>query len=155
MSVSSRVVISLMSVASRKRGLKTDPIIPMADNVTPGEPCFELKEGNVTTNESGAKKQRVQILHVIRNDKVWGHTIYLGDSSGFTCPPFIIKGHVELGNGRYEILETVQSLQDIADDFRINGYPVPEYEKPDMARAYEIIATYAKDKREGRIKVSV
>jgi len=62
---------------------------------------------------------------------------------------------VELGNGRYEILETVQSLQDIADDFRINGYPVPEHEPPDMARAYEIIATYAKDKREGRIKVSV
>ena len=100
-------------------------IAPITSYVAPDEPCYELGETNKVLPIAGAGEHRIQMVQVIRGDRVWEYRRDLGPASDFTCPPFILKGAVPLGNGRYDILETVERLQDLADDLRADGIGIP------------------------------
>jgi hypothetical protein len=118
--------------------------------VYPEEPCLELVEVERASLVPGGGLRRFQIVRVVRNDRVWEYMRDLGPAASIPVPSFIMKGHVELTSGRVEVLETVERLQDWAEDIRVNGIETPEPERTDFPRAYEEIATRRTDAKIGR-----
>jgi len=130
------------------------PITPQTSRVFPDEPCFELLEENRSVPVAGKGIRRIQIVRVIRADTLWEYQGDLGPAKNYTCGPFSLQGAVPLGDGRYDILETVERLQDVAADFRINNIPWPEFQRTDFVKAYEEIAQRRSDARVRRVRMA-
>lgn len=125
-------------------------LLPQTLFVERDEPCFELAETNRLSSAPGVGYRRVQTVRVIRNDLLWEMRRDLGPTSAFSVAPFILPGAVPLGGGKWEVLETVERLQFLADDMRINGIDTPQPEPTDFVRAYERVALARIDQKVGR-----
>ena len=130
-------------------------LLPQVSGVRRDEPCFEIRELNEMGLAPGAGMRRMQSVRVVRNDRLWEYRRDLGPSRLFTCPLFILKGHVPLGNGRFDVVETVERMLYIADDSRINGLEAPQYEPRNFVRDYEIYANRKADAKIGRRRFSL
>jgi len=124
----------------------------MRDRLKPTEPCFELAEVNLTTTTAGAGIRRVQVLRVVRDDQPVTFHRDMGPAKDFKTEEFAIPGAVSLGNGRYDVLETVERLVSFADDFRSrqDSPLILQQEMPDLVRAFEQMEERRMDNRVGR-----
>ena len=125
-------------------------LLPQVSGVRLDEPCFEIHELNEMSLAPGAGMRRIQSVRVVRNDRLCEYRRDLGPAHLFTCPVFILKGHVSVGRGRFDVLETVERMLYIADDSRINGLEAPQFEPRDFVRDYEIYANRKADAKFGR-----
>ena len=124
----------------------------VTDFVLGKEPCFELGEFNKVRPIPGAGLRRVQVIRVVRADKVWDYERDMGEAKNFKTEEFMFPGHVPLGRGRYEVLEPVERLRAAADDYRAKyDKPTPRNAPPtDFVRGFEELATRQRDVRQGR-----
>src|SRR4051812_28791556 len=123
-------------------------IILATDHVRPNEPCFGLAELNrILPNEGGGTGlHRVQIIEVIRGDQRWEHTRDMGLADGYAAEEFVIPGHVPVGNGRYDVIETVGRLQGAADDWRAQYGRTERPDPPqDLVKGFEEYAIKRRD----------
>lgn len=119
--------------------------------INENEPCFELAEVNRMVPKAGAGLHRFQIITVIRNDKPVQWERDMGKANTFTADQFIWPGAVAVGDGRFEVLETVGHLRGCADEYRA------KYDKPhvaqeparDLKKGFEIYATRRREARHG------
>lgn len=131
--------------------MKSARIKLATDFVRGDEPCFGLAEVNRVTTIPGAGVRRFQVIEVVRGDQVWTYERDMGPAKSFKTEEFVFPGHVRLGTGRYEVIETVARLQSAADEFRA------KYDKPtermhppsDLRKEFEIFATRRRDARKG------
>lgn len=130
----------------------TNGIVLATDRVTDSEPCFGLAEVNRVDKVAGHGVRRVQIIQVIRNDQIWEYTRDLGRADAFKTEEFAFPGHVPLGTGRYEVIETVGRLRNAADEYRAKyDKPTPRNAEPtDLVKGFEEYATKRRDARKGR-----
>jgi hypothetical protein len=121
------------------------------------EPCMELAEINRVIPVAGAGLHRFQIVRVVRDDEVWEWTRDMGKASNYKTEQFIFPGHVPLGNGHFEVLETVERLQAAANEYRARfNKPTPRKEAPINFKAlYEEYATRRRDSRKGRVRFAM
>ena len=114
-----------------------------ASYILPNEPCLELAELNLVGLKPGAGVRRVQIIKVIRDDRVATFRRDMGPARNFTAEEFIFPGAVPLGDGRYDVLETVGRLQGAAEEQRAYyGKPTERRQPPtDMVNGFEEYAT--------------
>lgn len=127
--------------------------IVRATNVVHGrEPCFELAEVNKVLPIPGDGLRRMQVIRVVRNDQLWEYRRDMGSAKNFKAEEFIFPGAVPLGNGRFDVLETVERLQGAADDYRAKyDMPTPRSAPPtDFVKGFEEFATRRRDARKGR-----
>ena len=132
-------------------------IVRSTNYVRKGEPCLELGETNEVRPIPGDGLRRIQTVLVIRNDEVWEYQRDMGAASQFKAEQFIFPGAVRVGDGRYDVVETVERLQAAADDFR-SRYDRPQ-ERPeaplDLVGGFEETATKRHDARVGRRRFAV
>ena len=127
-------------------------IVLSTNAVALDEPCLELAEVNRVLPIPGASLRRVQIIRVVRNDKPWEFIRDLGPAGNFKAEQVIFPGAVNLGNGRYEVVETVERLLDAADAWR-DHYGLPRehpWPRQDFVGGFEEMATREWDARVGR-----
>jgi len=86
------------------------------DWVDEDEPCFELYEQDVQAPDNSGVR-RYLVYRVMRNGRVAEFREDKGSATDFKDDPLVILGGVIL-NGKMEILETVGSLREIADQYR-------------------------------------
>ena len=131
--------------------LNTNKLTLLTRHVSNDEPCFGLAEVNQVSRRAGAGVRRVQIIQVIRNDRVYEYHRDMGSADTFKTEEFVFPGHIPLDNGHYEVLETVGRLKDAADDFRIKmDKPYRPFDPIDMVKGMEEFATKRRDAKVGR-----
>lgn len=121
--------------------------------VFPNEPCFELAEVNRVVPVAGEGPHRFQIVTVIRNDEKVVYEKDMGPSTD--AEVFYFGGAVPLGDGHYEVLETVERLQAAADDARATLLPVKRLPPTDLKKGFEEFAVRRRDARVGRKQISM
>ena len=100
------------------------------------EPSMLLKE----FNKDGS---RWQTVHVVRNDEIAEYTEKLGPTSLYEYGPInIIGGVPDTG----EIIETVGSLRDIANDLRFYGNSEDAYDAEPGATSEQWVADYHEER---------
>lgn len=119
--------------------------------VEDNEPCFELAEVNKVYPIPGDGLRRIQVIRVIRNDRIWEHRHDMGSAGSFKAEEFAFPGAVSLGGGRFEVLETVGRLKGAADDYRARyDKPTERQQEPtDFVREFEVMATRQREARKG------
>ena len=127
-------------------------IVLATDFVLGSEPCFELAEVNKVLPISGAGLRRMQVIRGVRDDRIWEHQRDMGPAKNFQAEEFAFPGAVSLGNGRYDVLETVERLRGAGDDFRAKyDHTTPRHSAPtDFVKGFEEFATHRRDARRGR-----
>lgn len=129
----------------------TKGIVLATDFVLDNEPCFELAEVNKVLPITGAGLRRIQVIRVVRSDQIWEHQRDMGPADSFKAELFAFPGAVPLGNGRYDVLETVGRLRGAADDYRAKyDRPTERRDPPDFVKGFEEFATRRRDARKGR-----
>lgn len=125
--------------------------------INENEPCLELAEVNRVVPLAGAGLHRFQIVKVVRNDQVYEWVKDMGRASKFKTDQFIFPGAVALGNGRYDVLETVGRLRGAADEFRAKyDQPYQPREAPrDLRKGFEEFATRRRDAKKGRVRFAL
>ena len=115
------------------------------------EPCFELAEVNIVTTIPGAGLRRVQVVRVIRNDEVVTFRKDMGPAENFKTEEFAIPGAIEVGNGRYDVLETVERMVATAEEFRATQDRPSERQEPiNFVEEFQAMAEGRRDARVGR-----
>lgn len=115
------------------------------------EPCFELAEINVVTNTPGAGHRRIQVIRVIRNDQIVTFRKDMGLASAFKTEEFAIPGAVRMGNGRWDVLETVERMVNTAEEWRAHqDKPAQRQEPINFVKEFEAMAEGRRDARRGR-----
>lgn len=124
-------------------------IVLATNYVLPGEPCLALIEVNQQVPRKGLR--RIQVIHVARADKPWRFERDLGSARKFKADAIAIRGNVPLGNGRFEVLETVERMQAMADEWRGDGVvAAPQQDKPtDFKKMAEEYLTRRREARTG------
>lgn len=124
--------------------------------VNGSEPCFGLSEQNVVTLQAGVGVRRMQIIQVVRNDRIAEFRRDLGPASAFKTEEFAFPGAIPLGNGRWEVLETVERLEAAANEFRAKYDKPHERQEPeDFKEQFEAYASRRRDARAGRKRFAV
>jgi hypothetical protein len=82
-----------------------------------GEPCFFLGEYNYPSAD-GRRKERYQMLKIVRNDRLVTAYIYLGQAGEFLNSGFTMLGGVVDESGRGRAFHTVEELQGGAVELR-------------------------------------
>ena len=130
-------------------------LIQITGSVMSDEPCFSLVEGDRNTNVPGGGIRRLQTITVIRADSKWECVVDLGPASSFKAPPFALQGYVQVGRGRYEVLETVGRLCDAADDARAGEGLGHSLEPLDLKKGFEESQHKRRDAAVGRTRFAV
>lgn len=127
-------------------------LIPATNLIHDNEPCFGLAEVNRVTKTPGEGPRRFQVVQVVRNDEIVTCETDMGEASGFMTEEFAFPGHVVLGNGHYDVVETVGRLKGAADDYRAKyDEPTPRNAgHDDLVASFEEFATRRRDARTGR-----
>ncbi|MAH50726.1 hypothetical protein CMI37_33210 [Candidatus Pacearchaeota archaeon] len=126
-----------------------------AHSVRGDEPCLRLSEENIVGLKPGGGVRRVQIILVVRNDRVWEYRKDMGRANKFRAPEFAFPGAVPLSNGRWDVIETVQRLKHAAEDVHAYGIPTEEQEPTDLTKGFEEYATRRRDARVGRKQIAM
>ena len=132
-------------------------ITPVTFWVSDNEPCISLSEQNMNTNAPGGGIRRMQTIKVIRNDEAHEYRTDLGPASAFKAEEFGFVGAVPLGNGRWDVLETVGRLKGAANDYRA-AYDAPTERNAghdDLKKDFEVFATRRRDAKVGRSQFAV
>ena len=124
--------------------------ITLATNhVLPGEPCLALIEVNQQVPRKGLR--RIQVIHVVRADTPWRYERDLGPARRFKADAVAIRGNAPLGNGRFAVVETVERMQAMADEWRSEAIvaPVRQQEPTDFKKMTEEYLTRRREARTG------
>lgn len=92
----------------------------------------------------------MQAVVVVRGDELWEYRRDLGPAEGFKAEQINIQGHIPLGNGHFDVPETVERMLAMADDWRDRAEPGPRCDPPDFHKAFEEISHRRYDARVGR-----
>lgn len=132
-------------------------VVLATEVIYPREPCFELAEVNEMLPIPGHGLRRMQRVRVVRGDKLWDWQRDMGPASAFKTEEFIFAGAVKVAEGRYNVLETVERLQDAADSYRAKyDRPEPRKHPPmDFVAGLEETATRRREARTGRRQISM
>ena len=128
----------------------TEPVVRATTMVHPYEPCFELSEVNkVLPSKVGLR--RVQTIKVVRDDEVWECVRDMGPAEQFQAEPFAFPGAADLGNGKWDVVETVERLLDAANEWRTHyAKPTPRNEPPlDLVKGFEETAIRRREASKG------
>jgi len=130
---------------------------PVALWIDDNEPCISLTEQNVMTNRPGKGLRRMQTVKVIRNDEPYEHQTDLGPASLFKTEEFGFVGAVPLGDGRWDVLETVGRLKGAANEYRAKyeGATPRNAGSEDLVKSFEQFATRRRDAKIGRTHFAV
>ncbi len=122
------------------------------DAVLPDEPCYGLYELNFPAPFTG-KGHRFQIIQVMRGEGVVEHRRDLGEASRFArIPQFRIPGGLYDEHGKFDVVETVGRLQEVADEMRVSREVPPV---SDLNAAYQNIIQQKKDRRNGKVAFAI
>lgn len=100
--------------------LKLSTLFQSTNYVFKDEPCFRLSEINLPSNVPGKGIRRVQVIIVVRNDRLATFMKDLGRAKSFTARQFHIPGGFQnRETGHIRIFHTVAQLQEIATTLRL------------------------------------
>ena len=130
---------------------RNDGISLQTAYVKDDESCFAYAEVNRVTLRSGAGVRRIQIIQVVRDDRLWEFRRDMGPAEMFKTEPFCFQGAVAMAGGRWDVLETVGRLRDAAENFRaIQDRPAQRRDPLDMVEGFYQTATRRWEAKTGR-----
>ena len=100
------------------------------------EPCYCLAE-RIEQAAGNKGWRRIQVVTVVRNDRLANARIDLGPAESFRAPEFICPGGVtDETTGKIVILHKVGELRDVADRHRAGFIAAPDVEPDDLLGQY-------------------
>lgn len=142
---------------SKELTVVSSKLLRGTNTVWSDEPCFQAGETNRVLPIAGAGLRRIQRIIVIRNDEQVEFLRDLGPAENFTAEQVGVIGHVDLGGGHYEVLETVERVLAALDDWRASGKEAvgEREEPPDFVKGYEELAIRRHDAVVGRKRFAI
>jgi len=118
------VLLDTPSTSTQDFGIPYQPVPKkIVQTISPTEPCIGLWEGPL--NLTGHWR-RYQVLFVVRGDEKAAWLYDMGPLQIDEPMALRIPGFVDRGNGRYDVVETVERLRHMADAIRGDRHEAPE-----------------------------